>query len=125
MKDLRFEFVFGVAMPYSQQDEWQRNANGYRVTFGYGRRQMTTDYWMGSALTDDPECNEVMHSLIGDAQAGDQSFGDFCADLGYDTDSRRAERIYKGCQRIGTQLSALFGADFFEALQRDWEGSSV
>lgn len=52
----------------------------------------------------DPELNEkdllfAFRSFIEDAIAGDMSFNDFCGDFGYDTDSRRAEKIHKLCQK--------------------------
>lgn len=35
------------------------------------------------------------------------SFGDWCCELGYDQDSRKAFRIYEDCQQIGTKLHSL------------------
>lgn len=37
--------------------------------------------------------------LIDDAILGIDSYEDFCSNLGYDEDSRRAERIYKQCEK--------------------------
>jgi hypothetical protein len=37
--------------------------------------------------------------FIEDAEEGNKTFEEFCGDLGYDKDSRRAEKIYKACGR--------------------------
>lgn len=47
----------------------------------------------------------------------DGDFDDFCADFGYDTDSKSAERIYQECLRQSHALRAIFDHDEIEALQ--------
>lgn len=124
MKKLQFEFTFGANAPYDEQDEWQRRSNGYRVCFTYSRRQTCFDFWQGSGITHDPKANDVMSCLVSDANAGMATFDDFCNEFGYDTDSRKAEQTWQACQRIGKQLSHLFGADYTEAMEHGWERES-
>ena len=45
------------------------------------------------------------------------TFEDFCADFGYDEDSRTAERIYFAVQKEYSQLSRLFTVEQMEELQ--------
>jgi hypothetical protein len=119
MKNLGFKFEFG-GQHAAARDEWQRNANGYRVTFTYEGRKLSTDFWQGSAITSDPEANSVMECLVSDATAGAETFEDFCSDFGYDTDSRRAEQTWKACRQMANQLRHLFGADHDEAMSHEW-----
>jgi hypothetical protein len=51
-------------------------------------------------IPDKPILADVMHSLVCDAQCvmDGQTLEDFAGDMGYDTDSREAERIYNGCR---------------------------
>jgi len=104
-------------------DEWHRTAHGYRVTVRYQWRSMTFDYWHGVAISEAPEDRpaDVVSSLLMDAQAGEESFEDFCGNFGYDVDSRKAERIYHACQRAGRKVRRVFGDDFarFAAAERD------
>jgi hypothetical protein len=95
-------------------DDWHRTATGYRVTVRYQRRSFTFDYWHGSAITEAPEDRpaEVVDSLLSDAQAGDESFEDFCGNFGYDTDSRKTERTYRACQRTARHVQRVFGGDY-------------
>ena len=36
----------------------------------------------------------------------------FCSELGYDSDSRKAERVWRACQETPGYMQKLFGADF-------------
>lgn len=121
MRKLGFDYRFGADLPTREQDDWQRNANGYRVTFTYDRRRSSFDFWQGGGISRDPESSDVMACLISDAHAGAQSFEEFCSEFGYDEDSRSAERTWKACQRVADQLERLFGADYRAAMGTDWE----
>lgn len=94
-------------------DGWRASSNPWTVTLKNGRRRMTVPYWTGSAITDEPTAADVLESLLLDASVGDQSFHDFCADLGYDEDSRKAERLHRECQRIAERLARFLGADYY------------
>lgn len=48
---------------------------------------------------------------VEDGIAGDQSFADFCADYGYDTDSMSAHQTWKVCRDASRRLAALFHAE--------------
>jgi len=49
-----------------------------------------------------PELHNVLESLASDAMCvwDGETFEDFCHDLGYDADSRTAERVYHACIEI-------------------------
>jgi hypothetical protein len=84
----------------------------YSATLGYQGRCMTTPFHTGSGWTTDPTAHDVLECLLSDADSAQESFGEWCANRGYDSDSRKAERTYKACQRIRGQLQKLLGADF-------------
>lgn len=120
-KTVRCSSDYGAKLDYDKQDEWQRKANGYRVTLRYRGRQMSLDYWMGSAHTSAPDSASVISSLLLDSSALDQSFEDFCSEFGYDTDSRKAEATYRACKSSGEKLRKLLGDDFetFRSAEND------
>lgn len=65
-----------------------------------------------------PNSADVIHSLVLDASAIDHSsFESWAGDYGYDTDSRKAEAIYRACVDIGLKLRAAIGDDGFRKLQ--------
>lgn len=43
--------------------------------------------------------DDVLYSLVLDSQLSSEDFEDFCANLGYDEDSRKAEEIYRDCRK--------------------------
>ena len=71
----------------------------------------------------DPKIEDVLYCLLSDGSADfdAQRFEDWCTDLGYDTDSRKAESIYRECLRIGQALRGALGeyviAELREAFQ--------
>lgn len=58
-----------------------------------------------------PQLADVMQSLMLDATAHDMTFEDWCGELGYDSDSRKAEAIFNACDKIARQLNRAVPAD--------------
>lgn len=54
-----------------------------------------------------PLASDLLYSLLLDDTQG-ESFKNWCGNLGYDTDSRKAKKIYMQCQEIGDMLAANF-----------------
>ena len=48
-------------------------------------------------------CN-ILYSALSDADCAGSSFEDFCGNVGYETDSRKALDIYLECQEMGSKL---------------------
>ena len=99
------------------------NSNPWDVTLRYQRRQMTVPFYTGSALTEDPTAYDVLYCLLSDADVENygSDFESWASDLGYDPDSRKAEKIYNQCVAQTKKLHKLLGDDFdlfFEA-ERD------
>jgi len=106
------KFDCGCALDWDSQDEWQQNANGYRCTLHYKRRQYTFDFWQGVGHSEDPTAEGCLECLLSDAFSGADDFEEFCANMGYDSDSRRAERIWRQCHKVAENLKRLLGDDY-------------
>ena len=87
----------------SDADGWKHYAYRVSLTFKDGEKYSTT-YKMGTAHTSPPQVQDVLHSLLLDASNTDQPFEDWCADLGYDTDSIKAHNAYLECVKCGQWL---------------------
>lgn len=61
-----------------------------------------------------PDPVGVLHSLIRDAECGDMAFEDFCAELGYNEDSRNDYGIWQACRETSRWLKPLLGTQFAE-----------
>ena len=74
----------------------------------------TFDYFTGlghrdkSAKPQIPPIAGVLYSLILDDSACNESFAAWCNSLGYDTDSRKALKIYEQCQQGFDKLCKVF-----------------
>lgn len=65
-----------------------------------------------------PAIADVVYSLVSDASSSEQTFEDWCAEFGYDSDSRKALATYLECQATRTKLLALFGAELLAELTK-------
>jgi hypothetical protein len=63
-----------------------------------------------------PTLADVLHCLILDSSALNEDFENWCSELGYDTDSRKALATYELCRTQGKKVRALLG-DKFKAVQ--------
>lgn len=66
-----------------------------------------------------PKLADVVHSLISDGSAyfDGQSFEEWAGDLGYDSDSRKAEETFRTCDAIGRKLQCALGRELVEKLR--------
>jgi hypothetical protein len=69
-----------------------------------------------------PHVGDVLYSLIMDSDALDySSFEEWTDNLGYDPDSRSAEKIYKSCMEIALKMRSLFGEERLSELRTLFE----
>lgn len=94
-----------------KHDKWIATINGTDVEFntGLGHRQQAKKTKAPDGRTYHhaekpvpPKLDMVLQSVLMDAQCGQETFEDFCSELGYDTDSRRALDTYLACQKMAT-----------------------
>ena len=86
----------------------------YKCRLRYDRRQMSVYFSMGPAHCKEPTPKDVLECLFLDASSvgNSRSFEEWCRDLGYDTDNRKAERTYKVCEKQASKLHRLLGNDY-------------
>lgn len=65
-----------------------------------------------------PHAADVLYSLLLDASADNQSFADWCADFGYDEDSRKALATYLACQENARMLRRIFNREELTRLEK-------
>lgn len=112
-------------------DSWSFNINGQSFDYftGMGHREIVRGYkacrmpgakmvgghWQATR-PHAPHVAGVLHSVILDSSACGQSFDDWCADYGYDSDSRRALQTYLACQENAAKLDKVFSRADIENL---------
>ena len=65
-------------------------------------------------LTELSDLRGAFACFVNDAILGRDTFDDFCAEFSYDTDSRRAEKIYRECVRSAAKLERIFTGDIYD-----------
>lgn len=113
---IKAEVKYGTTRPIPNGME---GMHPYTVRLRFQRRSLTTSFFMGSALTREPTAADVLSSLLLDATSVENagSFEEWARDLGYDPDSRKAEKIYRACERTVPKLRRFLG-DHFDQLAR-------
>ena len=120
MNKITSTITFGNNVPYDDRDEWQRRATPWTVTLRYQRRQYTFPFWTGSARGN-PETFDAAYCILSDASGVENAwdFEDWASNYGWDTDSRKAERIYRACQAVARNVKRLLGDDLAELIYMD------
>ena len=100
--------------------DW-RDATNYKSTLKMGRKQLTTYFSMGLAHTSKPTAEDVLYCLASDSSLIEnaRNFEDWASELGYDTDSLKAEKIYNVCIRQAKKLKNFLGEEVYNELL--WE----
>lgn len=79
--------------------------------------RMSLYFSQGSAHVDEPTAEDVLDCLASDASSYDgNTFEQWARELGYDTDSRKAEKTYKAVKRQAEQLKRFLGDEAYETL---------
>jgi hypothetical protein len=111
---IRIEAEYSDNNPNMADETWQ--ANHYKVLLKKGNKQLTTYFSMGMAHTQEPTAEDVLDSLAMDASGIEnaRSFDDWCANYGYDTDSRKAEKTFKACEKQAEKLKVFLGEELYK-----------
>ena len=117
--DHELTMSYGFAESNPNMDDSQ-GMDHWRVNIRSLQRSTTMDvvFSKGSAHNGEPPTlAEVLDCLASDASSfAGADFEDWCAELGFDTDSRRAERIYKATERQSDDLLELLGNEAYADL---------
>jgi hypothetical protein len=104
------------------EDDWNNTATHWWFTLRSGTSSYSGYYSQGSALKDRPTIEEILDSLAMDVFNLDiTGFEEWATEYGYDTDSRKAEKIYKACERASKALRKFLGDDAIDELINDVE----
>lgn len=101
-------------------DAWTLIINGVQIDYktGTGLREVSKysrDHWAyKEPKPKAPKVDDVIYSLLSDYRLAQDTFEDFCANTGYDTDSRKALETYLACQESGQKLLKI-GVNFSQA----------
>lgn len=104
-------------------EEWAQGSRHFKFSLIRGASVYSGWYSMGPALKGVPELQSVLYCLLSDTAEIEavSDFEEWADSLGYDTDSRKAERIFKACKETHAALSQMFGVQEMEDLRTMFE----
>lgn len=79
----------------------QRTLSHPEIEKAFNRQEF---YYSNTLFIRIPRVRDVLYSLASDASCSRESFKDFCSNLGYDEDSRKALSMYLSCQESEHKL---------------------
>jgi hypothetical protein len=90
----------------------------FRCRIKCGRRAFGLYFSQGRGIVNEPRATDVLDCIASDAAGYEnaQTFEDWASEYGYDTDSRKAERIYRSVKRQAEQLKRVIGEEAYEEL---------
>lgn len=104
----------GVRFPNTDVHDQTRH-NQFKITIKGDAGRVSFDYYgsdfdrqAGKVSMDEADLKGAVECFLRDAMSGGDSFEYFCDDMGYDSDSRKAEKIYKACVRDYKKAIKLF-----------------
>lgn len=110
------EFDFFTGLGHRAKPKWGPGIDGYDNGPAPRFGTMLHAQWEKQAKPQAPHPADVLHSLILDSSAADQSFDLWCGEFGYDSDSRKALTTYEACQKNADKLRRLFARETLESL---------
>lgn len=90
------------------------NWNNHRVTVTCDKRATTFDFWasiMHPTIESESDLFDAFRFFVSDAFSGESDFEDFCREFDYDSDSRKAEKIHKACEKANANLKRVFNLE--------------
>jgi hypothetical protein len=97
----------------------EKSGHHYRVTLSKPGKRIVFDFWGSIADAESGKKNihayEVLACISGEINCP-ESFEDFCAEYGYESDSIRALQTFRRCNAFAKRLRAFFADDEAEKL---------
>lgn len=114
---------------WKNSDSKQENWNNHLITVTHNKKRLSFEFWGSIANPENKTEQEVVFALycfLQDSTYANESFKNFCDDLGYDSMSQRsyANKTYKACCRSLSKFNRVFDCDLYELcneIQETWE----
>jgi hypothetical protein len=88
------------------------NNGKHKITVSSEHGRLSFTFWASVSRPDiesESDLLGALNCLASDATCAQGSFEDFCSELGYDLDSRKAYKVYKACLKQKSKLESILG----------------
>lgn len=110
---------FSISAKYlgNKQAAWGDNWNNHKITVKRSGASVSFDFWASIAhpeIDSEYDVLNAFYCFVSDAISGAMPFEEFCSELGYDTDSRKAYQTWNACQAAHRKLRKIYSGDIYE-----------
>ena len=112
--------IKGQSFEYFTGTGHREKVRGFKAC-SYPGATFVRGHWEASYPAKPPIAG-LLHSLILDGAAAEQTFAEWCADFGYDVDSRKALATYEACQKGFDKLRKVFTGAQIEHIRELLQG---
>ncbi len=100
-------------------DEKQQNYNNHviTVTNAETKQKISFEFWgsiMNPEIKTENELLNAFYCFVSDAVSGNDTFENFCRELGYNEDSITAEKTWKTCKKSSEKLNKIYNGDIYD-----------
>lgn len=100
-------------------DEKKQNYNHHSISVRHNGGRLKFDFWgsmVSPQISSESDLQHAFYCFLSDAISAKEGFESFCSEFGYDNDSRKAERIYKACERSLSKLERIYSGDVYNLI---------
>ena len=114
------EFEIKATLKGDKKATWSdNNFNNHMVKITNTETKMSTsfEFWASIAkpeITEEAEVLNAFECFISDAISGENDYKEFCWELGYEEDSRKARSTWRACQRACNKLKRIYDKDIYD-----------
>lgn len=113
------EFLGSKEWQIEKKSNMPVNYNNHVVKVTNNKKSFSFDFW-GSInnpeISNDQENVFALYCALSDGIYAKEGFEDFCSNLGYDSDSRTAERVFKNCEKSLKKVERVFDCDLYDLI---------
>lgn len=113
-RSMSFDYCAGLGhVKFERGPTWRKPANA--IEWRYGKEGPKGDGWNVRA---EPTLFDALFCVLMDARSYDdaRNFEDWCDNFGYDTASKRAERMYQACGQTSKDVRHVLGRALYDEL---------
>ena len=96
----------------TKNDSVPDNWHNHRVVVSFNGKRTSFEFWASIASPELRSKSDLLGALVmflDDGLSGQDSFDEFCYNLGYDQDSIQAHKTWQACKRAGNRARRVFG----------------
>jgi len=96
----------------------RQDMNHFKVTLRRLGRQLSIPFSQGYGISGEPDAKSVLNCLASDASSLENAgnFESWAGEYGYDTDSRKAEKLYRAVEQQTAKLQRFLEPDQYQEL---------